>query len=532
MSVWSQEIAMAAPAISGTENPEDWFVRSVGGIESDAGVRVNADSAMTLASWWQAVQIISGDTAALPIKLYRWRDERTKEAVRDHPAYVALNRQFHPEVSPFDGREAVQGNALVHGNGLAHIDRSGRRIALTPLDTRGARVRRSGGQVVYLITQNGKETPYLADDILHIRGLGVGVWGHSVVDYARNSLGMALALQKHGSALFKNGARPDGLIKSTKKMEGPDRAAFREDFERVHSGVSNRGRVAILPPGLEYDPLTMTNEDAQWLESMRFSREEVAAWFNLPPHKLGALENSSVRANIEAQNRSYIETTLERWLRKWEQQCERKLLTKAEYDSGDYFFRFNLDARLRGDIQTRTEAQVKRIQNGISSVNEIRNSEDMNPAPHGDRYMMPLNMAVIDDEGRATSQEGSEVATVATSLERALKHRTDALLRTEAEQLRRCGRKGSESIDAVHRFYSRWVTKVHEELAPFAPASVEGELLRSIRDALDSREAEIAERLSSVGSDAAENMLSTMASNLGDQYQELRKSITGTYPHG
>ncbi|MEN1680332.1 MAG: phage portal protein [Planctomycetota bacterium] len=510
---------MLAPEVSGTENPRDWFVRSVGGDTSDAGVRVDRESALTLATWWQAILIIAGDVAALPINLYRWKNERTKVKLRDHQAYRALNRRFHRHITPFDGRETVHANALSAGNGLAYIGRTRRQIELTPLDTRGIVPKLSGDRVVYEGMHNNKPFRYLDDEVLHISGLGNGFWGRSVVDQARNSLGLGLALQKHGNAWFRNGARPAGVLTSDKSPSKEQRAMMRQDFEEIHRGADNAHRVAFMPPGVKYEAVALSNEDSQWLESMRFSREEIAAWFNLPPHKLGALENSSVRANLEAQNRSYIETTLERWLRKWEQECERKLLTREEFESGDFFFRFNIDARLRGDIKTRTEAHVMRLQNGLASFNDIRHAEDENPVPHGDRFMVPLNMGLIGPDGEVEEREPSGQAEA--SLRQAVEYRVQALARTESEQLRRCGKKAAAAPSELKAFYGRWVQKVTDELLPFVPALAADELARRVRASVEQRETEIDAKVLGAEIELIPTITAAFADHVAAAYEPL-----------
>jgi hypothetical protein len=129
----------------------------------------------------------------------------------------------------------------------------------------------------------------------------------------------------------------------------------------------------------------MPLRDAQFIELKKFSVTDVARIFGIPPHKLGDLERATF-SNIEESNLDYVISTLRRWLVRWEQECNRKLIAPLEKKL--QFTEHLVDGLLRGNIQSRYTAYSQGINNGFLSSNDIRRFENLDPIDGGDTYLV------------------------------------------------------------------------------------------------------------------------------------------------
>ena len=149
---------------------------------------------------------------------------------------------------------------------------------------------------------------------------------------------------------------------------------------------------------MKYHHISISPEQAQFLETRKFQLNEIARIYRIPPHMIGDLEKSSF-SNIEQQSLEFVKYTLDPWVSRWEQTMHRSLLTREQ--KRNYFWKFNVDGLLRGDYESRMNGYATARQNGWMSANDIHRLEDMDLIPAeqgGDLYlvngnMLPLNMA-------------------------------------------------------------------------------------------------------------------------------------------
>jgi len=387
----SQYIVLSDTGTPGVYNstyaaPDDFLWEGLTGhLRSDSDIHVSADKALTFAPWFQGISIISGDVARVPLDTFSRTadDDRNKE--RNHPAYELLNRQANRYMSAFTVRETLQSLALSWGNGYAAIVWQGAKpVELIPIMPDELRPYQDpGGPVVYIHHQPGGETKVLsAENVLHIRGLGTALAGYSVYRYARESLGLGLAAQRHGSRHFANDARPGLLLKYPSRLEKLDADELLANWERRHK--ENPSRPALLAGGLDAVPLEGSNEDSQWIESRGFSRDEVASWLALPPHKLGSTARLSYNS-VEAEERSYVSQTLMRWFKRWESECDIKLLAAREKRAW-WYFEHNTGALIQGDFTTQSSVAVMLKNAMIITKNEARKKFNLNGVEGGDVF--------------------------------------------------------------------------------------------------------------------------------------------------
>lgn len=445
-------------------------------LTNDSGVVVTPTSAMTYSSVFQAVQVISGDVARVALDVFERQNDDSRRKRRNHPAYKLLNKRANPYVSGYYLRETLQSHALLWGNGYAQIirDNIGRPTSLELLHPSTVEpVVRDDGVLVYEVRIDGKlEATLSYYEVLHIKGLGDGVKGFSVVSLARNSWGLGMASEKHGAKFFKKGARPNLVLKHPMALDKAQADTLLDNFEARHSGSDGVGRPALAAGGLDIVPLSMSNQDSQWLQTREFQRVEVASWFSLPPHKLGDSSRMAY-SSIEAEERSYTSQTLMRWFERWESEVDMKLLTERQYMS-DWYSEHNVDALIQGDTTTQANTAVALRNAMIITQNEARKKFNLPSVEGGDSFENPATSS-----GRApdtppqvpdTTQAKAKPAICATH-HALIRDRMEQFIRTEVSQVKRLCSKAKNVAESLENFYGEYRQKVVEGLSPCVRAN-------------------------------------------------------------
>jgi HK97 family phage portal protein len=390
---------------------------------STSGKPVNERSAMQMTAVYSCVRILAEAVAGLPLHLYRYTDTGGKEKAVDHPLYLLLHDEPNPEMSSFVFRETLMTHLLLWGNAYAQIIRNGKGevLALYPLMPNKMSVDRDEkGQLYYTYQRSNEEAPTMEGasvklkptDVLHIPGLGFdGLVGYSPIAMAKNAIGMAIACEEFGAKFFANGAAPSGVLEHPGTIKDP--ARVRDAWQSQFGGSSNSGKVAVLEEGMKYTPISISPEQAQFLETRKFQINEIARIFRVPPHMVGDLEKSSF-SNIEQQSLEFVKYTLDPWIIRWEQSMARVLLSLDE--KKEFFIKFNLEGLLRGDYQSRMNGYSIARQNGWMSANDIRELENLDRIPAeqgGDLYlingsMLPLGSAGAYADIKPTETEETE----------------------------------------------------------------------------------------------------------------------------
>ena len=376
---------------------------------SSAGKNVNERSAMQMTAVYSCVRILAEAVAGLPLHLYRYKEDGGKERAIDNNLYHLLHDEPNKEMSSFIFRETLMTHLLLWGNAYAQIIRNGKGevVALYPLMPNKMQVDRDeNGELYYIYTRSSEEaktmegtTVYLTPrDVLHIPGLGFdGLVGYSPIAMAKNAIGLAIATEEYGAKFFANGAAPSGVLEHPGTIKDPSR--LRENWNSTFGGSANSGKVAVLEEGMKYTPISISPEQAQFLETRKFQIDEIARIFRVPPHMVGDLEKSSF-SNIEQQSLEFVKYTLDPWVIRWEQSLSRSLLNEDE--KRKYFFKFNLEGLLRGDYESRMSGYATARQNGWMSANDIRELENLDKIPAedgGDLYLINGNMLPLNKAG-------------------------------------------------------------------------------------------------------------------------------------
>ncbi len=384
---------------------------------STSGKAVTERSAMQMTAVYSCVRILAEAIAGLPLHVYRYNDDGGKEKALDHSLYLLLHDEPNPEMSSFVFRETLMTHLLLWGNAYAQIIRNskGEVVALYPLMPNKMTVDRDENGHLYYQYQcstdevGGKnETVVLKpSDVLHIPGLGFdGLVGYSPIAMAKNAIGLAIATEEYGAKFFANGAAPSGVLEHPGTIKDPQRV--REAWQSQFGGSQNSGKIAVLEEGMKYTPISISPEQAQFLETRKFQINEIARIFRVPPHMVGDLEKSSF-SNIEQQSLEFVKYTLDPWVIRWEQSIMRTLLSPDEKKK--YFVKFNLEGLLRGDYQSRMNGYATARQNGWMSANDIRELENLDRIPAeagGDLYLINGNMLPLDQAGAFANKNNDD----------------------------------------------------------------------------------------------------------------------------
>lgn len=368
---------------------------------SVSGKSVTASTAIQMSTVYACVRVIAETIASLPIHVYEHTDAGNRKAT-EHPLYRLLHDEPNLEMTSFILRETMMAHLLLWGNSYCQIIRTGRDqvVSLHPLQPDQMAVDRdTKGNLTYTYTDsNGKQFLMKPEDVLHIPGLGFdGIVGYSPIAIEKNAVGLGIAAEEFGAKFFSNGARPSGVLTHPNTVKDP--AALRASWNSAYGGSSNASRVAVLEEGMTFTPLSMPNNEAQFIETRRFQVEEICRIYRVPPHMVADLSRATF-SNIEHSSIDFAIHTIRPWLVRMEQAMNRALIPETE--KGRFYVQINLDGLMRGDYKSRMEGYAIARQNGWLSANDIRDLENLNPISDeegGNAYLINGNMIPISLAG-------------------------------------------------------------------------------------------------------------------------------------
>lgn len=368
------------------KNPPTWLYQALtGGTESSSGISVSEMTALNLSVVWACVRVISETIGSLPWITYKRTNDDGRERAKKHELYSLLHNAPNSEMPAMVWKETSLAHVLLWGNSYSLIGRN-RSDAISELypvtPDRVTPKRRESGQIFYEISQaDGGPKIVEAEDMFHVPGLGFdGVVGYSVVQKARESMGMSSAAEQLGSSFFGNGAQIGGTLEHPGKLSDKARENLRASVKAKHQGSKNAGSMMLLEEGMKYTRIGVPPQDAQFLETRQFQVEEICRWFRVPPHKVQHLLRSTF-SNIEHQSIEFVQDTIRPWCVRFEQFAQLKLVRPSEQNT--VYTEHLLDALLRGDAISRSQALQLQFQNGALTLDEWRAIENRNPVPEG-----------------------------------------------------------------------------------------------------------------------------------------------------
>lgn len=371
------------------------FLRD-GSNTSISGRSITENNAMKVAAAYRCTTIISGVVSWLPMDLIRRESENVRKPAVGHPLRRVLTVRPNAWQTPKEFKQLMQAHVMLRGNAVAvKVKAMGEVIALIPIHPDRVLIEQETNlQMKYTVTAaDGSLKVYRSADVLHLRGLSLdGYSGLSVLSHMRESLGIALDGEVAAATLMKNGAFVDTVLQTDNKLSAEAYERLKKSWRDRHTGVDNTGTTPILEEGLKAAKLSMSASDLQFIQSRDFQRYDIAMFFGVPPHMIGATEKTtSWGSGIEQQNIGFVTYTLNDWLVMWEQALKRDTINDRDWDTLDV--RFFTQALLKGDSKAQWAAFTAGRQWGVYSANDVRALLDMNPRTdaEGDVYAAPPN---------------------------------------------------------------------------------------------------------------------------------------------
>lgn len=452
-------------------------------VQTATGISVTERKALTYVPVLACARVLAEDVASLPLITYRHLQLRGKERATSHPLYNLLHTQPNPEQDSFMFRSMLQMHAGTWGGGYAEIvTANGWPVALWPIPPWRVQARRTPEGLLYYHISSPS-----IDEVGQRQG--VDLWGSQVfrvfwltldgvtpispVAYGREAIGLGLGTQEYGARFFANDARPGFVLEHPGSLSDTAYKRIRGTFEARHQGLSRAHRVALLEEGMKVHEVGIPPEDAQFLETRKFQRSEIAGLYRMPPHKIGDLDRATF-TNIEHQAIEYVVDCLRPWLVRWEQAILSQLIPREE--RSDVFAEFLVDGLLRGDTTSRYAAYAQAINSGWMNRNEPRLLENL-PAIEGlDQFLIPLNMVpVAAPPGAAQRQEQRSVVgrrkladayhrIFALAAERIVRReKADVLKLAEAHLAKR---NGTSFAEALRTFFGGHEAFIRREIGP------------------------------------------------------------------
>jgi HK97 family phage portal protein len=369
--------------------PADWFVNTLNnifGYQTKSGQAVNNTTALSIASVHACVRVIADGIAGLGLKLYK-DDGQSRDQVVIHYA-TALTNEPNAYQTKYDFTKYMTSHLALTGNAYAFINRDVRNIGieLHPIAPQYVTPVMQDGILFYKVTLAGYPGMIPATEMLHFKGMcgDNPLVGLSPVVLHAETLGIDLAAISQSAGVYKNGVLKF-LLTSDAQIKIDQAGPLKKSLDDVIDGAS---RSAVLPNGIKMEKLSLSPEEAQYLETRKFSSEEIARIFGVPASMIGA--TAGIKSSVEQEYQDFYARTLMSYAINIEQELARKLLT--ENDKLTYYFKFNFNSLLRASANERADYYNKGIRGGWLSRNEARVYEDVNAFDGGDEYLIEANL--------------------------------------------------------------------------------------------------------------------------------------------
>ncbi|MBL3587353.1 phage portal protein [Rhodovulum sulfidophilum] len=398
---WLRPVEQKADTVNLLPKVEDGaLAAALGGGAGHAGEIVTAQSSMALSAVWACANLISGTISSLPFEVRRRGGNGVDGLADMHPLHSVIYDSPNFDQTALDFWDYLNLSIELWGNGYAQVERNGSRVvALYPIHPEAVTVRRlSSGALEYRWTRDGKAHVGADRDVLHIRGPGGDpLGGMSTLQFGRQAFSSALAADRAAAGMFKNGLRPSGVLKFDKWLTAEQRDLVEAKLPEKYLGAMNAGRPFIAEGGFDYQPISISPEDAQMIETRQFSVEEICRYFAVPPVMIGhAGASTAWPTSVEQQGLIFQKFTLRRRIKRIEQAVAKQLLSAAERAAG-LSVRVNMEALLRGSSAERATYYQTMTQIGAMTINQVRGLEGMPPVAGGDVPRMQMQNVPITE---------------------------------------------------------------------------------------------------------------------------------------
>jgi len=364
-----------------------------------SGANINETTALTISTVYACTYKIASTVASLGLEVYE-KSGREIQPANVHPAYDVIKYRPNEYQTAYEFWETIVSMAVLHGCGYALIERDNRGYVtnLIGLDYYDVDRKFVNGQPVFSVKNVGMVQ---AENMLEICNLQ----RKSPIRLHRENLGLAKAAEEFGAEYFGSGGQMTGILSSDQPLK-------KEQMDIIQGSWNSAARQAgtkLLPFGFKYSRISISPDEAQFIETRKFQAEEICRIFSVPP-TLVQLESQTTYNNVEQQNLQFARHTISPWAKRIEQEIDRKLIQSRERPQ--IYSKFLLNDLYRGDMQSRASFYTQMLQNGVLNINEVREREDLNPTDGGDTHVVQVNQIALDRLGaysdKLTESNGTE----------------------------------------------------------------------------------------------------------------------------
>jgi HK97 family phage portal protein len=410
-----------------------WYARNgyrrlfdlLGGGGTHTGQPLTVERALQCSVVNVATRMITDSLSSMPLTLHRKTFDGQTEVASDLPLYDVLKMRPNTYQTSKVFRRTLTHHALNYGNGYARIVRRGEDrnqpvIGLHLIHPSRVRVvEQSDGSRKYLISSSREPVKTLdGEDVFHLQNMSDdGVTGMGAVEAGRQAIAQCLALEEYGARFFARGGMGSGMLQTSTPFDDEEsRKQFREDLRKTYEGLENAHKTIITEGDWKFTPFTTDANKAQLIETRMFMVPEVCRYYGLSPHLAGDLSKATF-SNVEHLGQEFLSYTLLNWTISWEEEIVRCLLTPKERAAGVYA-KHNTNAFLRGDFEKRWKGYATALQNGVKSINEVRELEDLDPIEGGDAHHIQLNMQTVPGTGEETTAQQAQLIKISAGQRR------------------------------------------------------------------------------------------------------------------
>lgn len=400
---WKQIIAgWLTGTVASTSDRDNFVTNRITVADYDDAYASTSNGVLGLTAAWACVNLIAGTGASLPLGVFRTDAGGIRTPAKDHSLYRILHDSPNADQTALEFWEFMFAAVELRGNAYAEIVRNGRGeiVALTPILCDNIQVRRlDTGSISYRWTEAGLERTADQSGVFHVRGFGGGpLGGASTLSVCRAAFHSAGVVERAASTTFANGVRPSGILSTDAQLTKDQRDEAERLLQAKFAGAMNAGRPMLLDKAMTWQQLTINPEDAQMLESRKFSGEEICRIFGVPPAMVGYGDKASNwGTGKEVDVMGFQKFTLRRRLKRVEQAAEKQLLSTADRAAG-LRIEFNLEGLLRADSGGRATFYESGLRNGWMTINQVRALENMPPVQGGEVPRMQMQNVPLTTE--------------------------------------------------------------------------------------------------------------------------------------
>jgi HK97 family phage portal protein len=384
---------------------------------------VAIDGALQVSAVWASIELLADNVASLPLFVYE-NQNGSRELARDNTLWRVLHDRPNSRHTPMEFWQFTIMNYLLRGNAYARIQRDskGEVVALWPMASDQIQVTvLDNGDISYEYYINGKIVVYGQDSILHFRDKGNGIIGMSRLDYMKSSVGVAINAQNATSKLYTNDNKRPGVFMIDKTLTEEQRDQVRKNFAGLAESAEDD--LLVLESGAKFEPLALSPQEVQLLETRKFSVEDIARWFGIPSILINDLANRVPYGNNNDLAEFFYKFKLRPLLVNFEQALTQRVMTAQQRST--LSIEFSLDALLRSNLKDRMEIYSQAVQNGLKTRNECRQLENDAPLPGGDMLTAQVNLSPLEMLGQQNEPVAPQVDTESQKMIQEIKSRLD-----------------------------------------------------------------------------------------------------------